>query len=1281
MFSGSIHTHSDNSLFDSVAKVNQLAQRAKELGASAMALTDHGTLTGTWDFLDACKKVGIKGVVGVEFYVGGDSSREHLLVLPKDEQGFQAISKAVTESNYNLVGGHPIASTEVIRKWFGEGSIGHNRVIATSACIGGVLGSVFLSNENYERMQNKIRAKMQKESNPASPLYVQLCNNYERLEQEVEQLKEEKTRARVTASKKYAQRIKRATKANDEEELAKIQKEQEESAACEKALPALEKQFKAKQKELTELRNRKKDVEASHQKYRTFQDTIDELEKKKISEDEMYDLCMTKLDEYRNIFGENDFFIELQYHGIPEEKKIMPILAEIAEFTGTPVVASNDIHNVTREDAEGRAVTFSQKYNKWTGISESDWEMYMKTDEELSEWLLKIFSPSVVDEAMRNIRFILDQCNLNFEFKTHYPKFKCPEGAVQRLRNLVEQGKKRVAKWTPEYQARVEHELAVIEKQGFSDYLCVVEDYLTYGRLVGKVDLNDPRFLADPFNLELLKKLGEGRVGEGIGPGRGSAAGSLVCYLIGITDIDPIPLNLLFERFLNPQRVTMPDIDSDFAVDVRPWVIEYAKHIYGESAVCQIMTSNFFLAKNAIRAAGRACAAKYNAEHNSDKDFYDLTDQLSAMADGKLADIEELVCEEYRDNEIALEIFRFAKLLEGRMSSVGTHAAGIVISDNNDISDYLPLMCVEGKMSCQCNKERVETLGCLKMDALGLRNLSVITDCERAVLTTTGKRLAFNEIPYRKEVFQRIFQTGNTNGVFQFESDGMKKTLRDFGPDKFEDLILLVAVYRPGPLQYIPDITAVKKGEKKPDYVIPEMARILDATYGKPVYQEQLMAIFSDFAGFTLGEADIIRRLMSKKKTEEFLKYKDKFINGLIAHGAKRDKAETFWGELVNFSEYAFNKSHAAVYARIAYVTAYLKMYHPEAYAVGCLNYPATDGFDAALKDAMDSGIHFLTPDINKAYENFVLDGKDIIYGMSSIAGVKKGATKIVEERKSNGIYRSFIEFCKRTSTPKGITEKLIKAGAFDELYSSRLGLLEAQSLVQDTVKKILEKELLLAEEEDEKKREKIKQAIKNLEDKLEGWYENTSENMISRLKDEKDVLGCFISQHPMSGLNIPKKLEYTPIDSLKRNKSTVVAFVSNLVIRRRRSDNKPFASFDIEDCSGKMKAACFTEAYEAYSQYLSEDSIVVLKGQSRYSERDGCNIFTVFEVETFVEETKTVEIPVPSAEIWDQEQKRVLPYTEQFGDRLVVYFEDTGVFLETDYLVNRDIQKANFNW
>jgi len=1278
MFSGSIHTHSDNSLFDSVASVKQLVQRAVELGAPALALTDHGTLTGTWNFLDACKKSKIKGIVGVEFYVNGDSSREHLVVLPKNEQGFQAISKAVTESNYNIIGTRPIANFEILQKWFGEGSIGHNNVIATSACIGGVLASVFMSNENYETEQEKLRKKMEKESDPSSPLFMQLCENYDSLEKQIDDLKLLKSETKTIASKKYTQRIKRAEKKEDLEELERIKEEMAESESCKSKLPEIEKEFKAKNKELTLLRNRKKEAMLSHEKFNSYKIQIEELESRKMNDEQMYEVCSHKIEDYKNLFGEGNFYIELQYHGIPAEAKIMPILAEMAICYDVPVVASNDVHNIHREDAEGRAVMFAQKYNKWNEPESSDWELYMKTDEELSEWLLKILPDFIVKDAMRNIKNIFDQCNLNFEFKSHYPKFPCPEGAVTRLRNLIEQGKKKIPKWTSEYQERVDYELSIIEKLGFSDYLCVVEDYLNYARLVGKVDLSDPRFLNDPFNIELLKKLNEGRVGEGVGPGRGSAAGSLICYLVGITDLDPIPLNLLFERFLNPQRVTMPDIDSDIAVDIRPFVIDYVRHKYGENAVCQIMTTNCFLAKNAIRAAGRALSSKVNDGRN----FYDITDEMSAMIDKhNLEDVEDDIAIKFKDNPEALEIFRFAKLIEGKMSSIGTHAAGVVISDNDDISDHLPLICVDGKMSCQCDKDRVEGLGCLKMDALGLRNLSVITDCERAILNTTGRSLSMHDIPFKKEVFQKIFQTGNTNNVFQFESDGMKKTLRDFGPDKFEDLVLLVAVYRPGPLQYISDITAVKKGEKKPDYIIPEMGRILDATYGKCVYQEQLMSIFSDFAGFTLGEADIIRRLMSKKKTTEFVKYKDKFIKGLVSRGAEWKKTEKFWEEIVNFSEYAFNQSHAAVYAKIAYVTAYLKLYYPEAYAIGNLNFPANDKFNPTLKDCLASGIDFTVPDINKSYEGFTLDGKKVIYGLSSIAGVKNGANKIVQERREHGVYRDFIDFLKRSRTPKGITEKLIKAGAFDELYESRSGLLNSLEFVHDILDKISKKETLLETETDETKIVKIKDSIKSLTDKLDNWYENISDNTHERLISEKEMLGHFISQHPIDTVTIPKNIKHTTVDNLHLGYNTLIGYISDVAIKRRRSDNKEFASFDIEDKTGKQNVVCFTDAYDTYGDFIINDSIVMIKGRYNYSEKNESYVFSVNEVTPFKSEPKKIEISVPTFEAWERNKDRILPYTEDNGDKLVVFIAETSQFIPTDFLVSKDILTASFDW
>lgn len=1284
MFSGSIHTHSENSITDSVSSVSEIAMRAKELGASAIALTDHGTLIGTWDFLDACKEAGIKGVIGIEFYVGNNGEREHLVVLAKNEQGYKAIAKAITDANHNIVNDKPIVTTDMLKKWFGKGSIGYSNVIATSACISGVLASVFLSNENYEKEQLLLLRKKEKESDPASPLYKQMCEKYKALEEEVNLMKAEKANMKTIASKKYVQRIKRAEKNKDSDEISRIKKEESESLRCKQELPKIEKELSLKQKAFTELRNRKKVTEASHAKFSFYQSEINALEDKKMTEEEMKKLCVERLVEYQILFGKEDFYIELQYHGIQNEKRIMPLLADLAMTHNVPVVASNDIHCIYSQDAEARAINFAQK-NWWTGIADSDYELYMKTDEELSAWLLKILPPFVVEEAIQNIGKILEQCNLSFKTETHYPKFNCAEGAKKRLRNLVEQGKSKIANWNSTYEDRVQYELSVIEKLGFSDYLCVVEDFLNYARLVGKIDISDPAFLKNPYDIPSLEKLAENGVGEGIGPGRGSGAGSLVCYLTGITDIDPIKYNLLFERFLNPQRVTMPDIDSDIAIDIRQFVIGYIKHKYGENAVCQIMTRNYFLSKNAIRAAGRA----YSRKVKDGRMFFDITDAMSKMISDKmkLSDIEDVIEETYGKsvgdnyNPDALEIYRFARLIEGKLSNIGTHAAGVVISDTSDISDHLPLVCVEGTMSCQCDKNRVEALGCLKMDLLGLRNLSVITDCERAIKKAYNKSISIHDIPIRNEVFQKIFKTAKTNSVFQFESEGMKKVLAGFCPDKFEDLILLNAVYRPGPLQYIDEITAVKKGEKEPEYVIPEMSELLDETYGKPVYQEQLMAIFSRFAGFTLGEADIIRRYMSKKKTKEFMKYEDKFVSGLVEHGAEPNKAKSFWNELVNFSEYAFNKSHSTAYAWIAYATAYLKLFYPEAYAVGSLNYPATDKFNSTLKEFLSMNIKFSVPDINKAYKSFTVSSNGITYGLGSIAGMKKAADEIVSERKSNGIYASFSDFMLRNRVAKNIVENMIKAGCFDSLHESRKALLAAFPFVHDITTKIHKKQDLLNGECDEAKKKKLIDSIVNYKDKLNGWDEDVCEDMQERLKNEKEVLGRFISAHPLDTVTIPENLKVNHISKLERSNNTVLVYVSNVQIRRKKTDGREFAYFDAEDKTGKIRCACFSKQFATCGENIKDDAVLIVKGEPRYDRDSDSTFFNVKDAQIFLEEPKTVEISVPSLAIWENEQKRILPYTERQGDRLVVFAEDIGQYIKTEYIVSRDIVKAKFDW
>lgn len=1236
-----LHCHDNiGSIFDGMPSPEENVQRAYELGAEAVCMTNHGTMVATWDYIAACKekkdkednvvRKAMKFIPGVEFYVEmpGTDTRRHLIALARSFKGYQAICKVVSETAFHNVDGYPIVTDDMLERWFAEGKPGHGEAIFTSACMQGVVAAYILQNSKVNREEEKIR-KRQKER-PDIEGYENILKNIEA------NLKE-------TEEQRFL-RDKNKLKSGDKDVY---------NAAIER-LDVLK-------KELRELRVQRDALKPTVERYNKYEEQIAEIQKGLVSKNDAIKMAEKEAEKYLNLFGKGNFYMEMQYHGIEEEAYCMPIMADIAKKLHIPMVAANDSHILYKEDAEARQAMFAQHYS-WKEIRDEDRELYIKTDDELSEMLLKILPEDVVNEAMNNIKVIIDQCDVEFSAGTHYPKFPCKEGAKLHLRSLIAKGKNKINPWTEEYQKRLEHELKVIESMGFSDYLCIIEDFLNYGRLVGKCDLTSPEFIEHRLDIEYLKKLTENEVGVGIGPGRGSAAGSLICYLVGITNIDPIKNELLFERFLNPERVTMPDIDSDVAPEVRPFVIEYIKNKYGEKAVCQILTRGFFGAKSAINAGARVLGKKMGDDKMFVQLSYSITDSIED-ANASIADIEEEILEKNKNNENVKEILRLAKMMEGKCQNYGTHAAGIVISDNSDVSDYIPLIKVTDAIDCSCDLNYVEPLGMLKLDLLGLRNLGIITECLKAVKKETGEVIDTDNLPADPEVFKHIFSEGKTNGVFQFESDGMKKTLKSFGPDSIADLTLLNAIFRPGPLQYIDDVAAVKKGEKKPEYIIPEMEEVLGATYGKPIYQEQIISIFNKFAGFSLGTADIIRRHMAKKHFDEFAAYKDQFIDGMVANGAKVEDVEKFWDELLDFSAYAFNKSHSRAYSEVAYITAYLKYHYPEAYTVGLLNYTAPDKREDVLIEAINNGVNVCPPDINLAEENFVLRGKDVIYGLSSVTMVAASARTIIEERKANGAFISFVDFCQRVKLRKNVMENLIKAGAFDSFHKNRQTLLAIFPDIVDDINTIETKSEKLKAETNEKRAAKLQQAIEVAEDNLRNIaFADASEDKLNKLLEERKVLGHFISGHPTRGIrgkNIKKVMD---LNEDEDNNVSVVVFINSVENKKSKNGNS-YTRVIAEDETGSLVCMAFSKAFG--KELLVEDTIVRITGTFK-----GDSIM-INKVEKH-RESKEVILEVSTWTAFADNKERLEPY--KGNRRLIIYCKDTGKFYSTKIYVNKDV-------
>lgn len=1288
---GLIHTHSENSLKDSAMSVKVLCKTAKEKGYTAVALTDHGTLTGIYDFMDDAKEVGIKPIPGVEAYYNHKGyKRAHLVLLAKNYEGFKAISRAVTASNHAIEAGFPCMNKDVLTKHFGEGSEGHGNVIATSACMGGVLSVILLKNFFIDKEVEKLERRQSRYYNPASPQYKAMKKKYEADQKELEVLSAEISTLTPISKKPYVRKkqMVEALKGTPEHEVAqaKLAREIKETESAAKKLLSLRPKKASLSRSVTVNRNKLKVIEEQHKKWHAVEVEKETLRSSKKDKSELIAETEATALFFEKLFGKGNFFIELQYHGIPEEKEVMPTLAKIAKNISLPVSIANDSHIPTnsKDDLKARQIMRSLRFNKWEEPFVGDDELYIKTPDENRTFLSSILPEDTIDEGFANVNKIVDACDVEFPTETHYPVFPVKDGETshERLRRLAENGKrlKFPKGWTKEYQDRLEMELEIIQRLGFDDYLCIVEDFIRYGDMLGRLEYV-PSELISMGDLEKAEK----GVGVGVGPGRGSAVGSLVCYLTGITNVDPIKYGLLFERFLNPERVTMPDIDSDFRPDIRDKVIDYVKAKYGEDAVCSIMTKGTQQARAAIRNAARLLGSQKKDDTRS---FLGLADEICSLIpnelDIKIADCEELLRSAFEKNKNAQEIIDNAKLTEGVFTNIGMHAAAVIIADNGDVAEYVPLMYIEGKdrFATQCDMMVAEGLGLLKMDFLGLKNLGIINDAVRDIQKRYGKVLDINKAPFDANVFKNIFAEGNTNSVFQFESSGMKAMLKQFKPEKFEDIILLVAAYRPGPLQYLDSIIAVKNGSKKPSYIVPEMKSILGETYGSPVYQEQIMQIFNKFAGFSLGEADIIRRYMSKKKTEDFLKYKDRFVQGMIKSGAKQVDAEEFWEQLVEFSRYAFNKSHAAVYALLAYQTAYLKYHYPKEYIASAMRHTDFDKIGMLIGDAKKFGVSVFPPSINLSENTFAAKDEGIICGLSPVKEVAKTGASIIEERERGGRFTSFKDFLTRCNPNKGAIENLIYAGALDEFTHNRKALAGALEEYFNILKKLKEKQKTLSDASaSEKRLENAKKSVEKLMLDFDGVLVDTSdEDVPERLSREKKSLGAFISGHPVDGYDVSREHGFTPTSDVVADSRVMVAgAVTNLRIVNRKSDGAQMAFFDLEDTFGSIECCVFAKEYAKFRGLIKDDVVLKIKGDCAEQEFNGVSSLSILAKQVYgmVPTQKEIVLEIRSIPVWAKETFFLIrPYLDSSGAELILYDKLTSTFRKTELRVNSSILK-----
>lgn len=1316
---GFIHCHTTHSLKDSPLQVKDLVKTAKEMGAQYVSITDHGTCTGWFEFIRECEANDIHPIPGVEAYMKTEyNERAHLILLAKNYDGFKEIAKAVSLSNdpANRIHGYPVMNWDILKECFGNGN-----VKATSACIGGVLASTLLANSASEKSQNSIKKKLARKKIPDRNEYLKKKEMLEAIDKKIAEISEENKILKKLASKKYSKRKKavESLKAATDDEIKikndALKKLQEEMAESENA----ERKIQENGIVLSDIKQKRKPIKAFMTKadkqlegYNNLKKELDQMSEKKYSDDFLLEETEKQIEKFKSLFGD-DFFIELQYHGIEQEKYVYPVLARLAEKHNIKTVATNDVHIRTKEDAPARQILMSLRFQHFMESRESDSELYMKSDEELKSALCMILPEKTAQKAIDGIRDVCDGCDVHVPKDTHYPAYRDITGQIvpdsaALLRKKVEEGiQKRFpdGSFSEKYQKRLEYELGVIIGMGFADYLLIVSDYIQEGKKI---------------SAEIGRKLIGVPLGYNVGPGRGSGAGCLTNYLIGITAVDPLKYNLKFERFLNRARVSMPDIDADFGDEVRAKVIEYVTKKYGADSVAGIRTVIRYAGKDAIKNVARVEGWKeiaqkgYSGEKTPEgkavmKKWRKYGERLAGAVEKDMASAD---FSDFTD-ECEKKIIKLAPGIDGSYSALGIHAAGIIISDGTPLREIVPLLYNTDMQEWAVQCDMIDSEGMmklLKMDFLGLNNLDVLTDAIRDIYKRHGTVIDLDKIDTEdSSVYKDIFASGNTGCVFQFESQGMRKMLRDFQPSCFEDIVLLVAAYRPGPMENIPKIISNKKGITKPHYIVPSLEPILAPTYGIPVYQEQLMDIFHICAGFTLEEADNIRKFMSKKKVEKFLAYKDQFIAGMTGSGADKKEAEDFWDSLVSFASYGFNKSHAVAYGFISYQTAYLKKYYPEEYMCAVINHTKREKLPLYLSEVKNLGIEILPPDINRSYEKFTVESKGAIrYGFSLIKGVSSAGKFIADERMKNGKYTSFISFIERMKLNDfeyaskikidTLESGLVPAGCFDEMIGQkRQGLCTYIKPIFETVKNIEKlKDRIASISEDYEKADtksaktKLSKRISAEKDKESGFYKMLYDYMekvslyspddkSAILRDEKELLGLYLSGHPLDPYeSYYKRKNFIPLAEREISKKAwYLIMVHDLRVVRTKKTNEKIAFFTAEDKSGTVSAGCFTEAFKKCEDSLKEDAVIGVFGkitrQKVYGEDDKYEDFlSVERTEMISASQKAVIVSYENVADFDNFIKKFS--SENASLKVIKRDAVSGAVEKTDFFISEDV-------
>lgn len=1310
-----LHVHTEDSQYDSVVKMEDLAKRLKELNCTKVSITEHGTLTS----VDAAKQIfdnyQIEYVPGVEAYVRlfptAPEGRCHLCLYAKDDIGYHAISKAVTKSFELMERKIPVMDEKILKTYFCVGA-GHDHVIASSACISGVLANVLQINEHAEVKIKKIKNNLQKKYGKIE-LSTPSNETVKLLDEQIQLLEAEITQLEPIAEKKYGNKLRGIKKMEKDPDFQSLwdalQKEMQETEKAAARLKEVKAEKKTKKLQRTKANNEYKDQMKKFDKISDSIAKIKELENMKQNSDDLYELAKERALFYQKVFGAGNFYIELQNHHMEEEKRVFPILLKLAKELDIPVVATNDAHmvNGSEESRRARQLIRSMRYieskksgQMWQEEGVADKELYVKSEEELKEALLEIMSESDADIAIANRSRLLDNCHVELKFEEHYPKYPSEYSEESSEECLIRKANEGIAKYFPngfdeEHQKRMETELSTMCSMGFADYHLIVQDYLNYARLLGKFDFRQlpDGFFEHIYDIPWLQKKSKGLLGIGVGPGRGSAVGSLVCYLLGITSVDPLKYGLLFERFLNPERISMPDIDVDFAIHLKPYVYNYVAHKYGADHVCHIMTKNTMQIKKSIDNCSKLLGDRLYGKTT----YFDApAKRLKAMIYDDKFPKESEVKQAFPNDKNILRIYQDAKLVVGTFVSYGMHAGGVVISDTKAVKEHVPLMLdPSGEWKTQCDMIQVEEKhGLLKMDFLGLRNLNIISNTLWMILETKGKKIDINTIPFEREVFESIYGEGNTNGVFQVESPGMKDMLRKAKPTCIEDIIILISMYRPGPMDYLPELLKVMSGMKRPEYLIPELKPILGNTYGAIVYQEQVMQIFQQLAGYSLGGADLVRRAMSKKKMDKLQKEEPAFLygdesRGIIGcekNGIPVEKAKILFDQMLEFAKYAFNKSHATAYAIVSYQTAWLKYHYPEEFLCVSMGYvDKKEARKSFLTDCQSLNIEVCLPNINSSKAEFSIKDGKILFGLSYVANVGTKASKIVEERKNNGKYTSFENFVSRTCISGNVLCNLIMTGAFDSFGVSRKILKEKAQTCDfiEAVKKIKDKKKILASEDlTERRRKNAENAIQSAICLLKIPKSFEQDDLLNNLIAEKEYLGIMLSGHPMDDYGTPNELCVTSLANvIPTNDAAIAGVITDL----RILEGRKMAFFTLDSKEGTLPVCVFKRVFQSCRDLLVENQPVRITGKITTKE-DNFNGENKLILEMITEKMKPLERkkrdiivygePGKEHEIFNKLQK----YLKNTGGSPLIYFNPTKGFIKTGMFVQNSILESDLN-